>query len=290
MRIVLVESSVEHSIAPLLREWGFELVAAGELPEASPEEAAQDPLLFVFNHPDVSEVPKSIHECAKLAAGRPYRTLCLVDRAKPNAVAIAAAAGANDVVSWPGEAAELRFRVLSGKQMLEYERKAHYDYLSGLLNHGAIRDLLHRELQRSRRANAPVAVAMCDIDLFKQVNDTFGHQAGDAAIRAVANRLSSQVRPYDYVGRYGGDEFIVVLINCNPSQAMDICERMRHSVSAETVETTQGPVKISLSLGVVVLDPIRETDVARIVHFADIALYEAKRSGRNRVILASQMP
>lgn len=290
MRIILLESPTQTSLAPALAAAGHPCECLPTLTGVTLDPSADEPLLFVLNHPAAADLPRIAHECAHLTPGKPFHTLAIVDRSDEATIQAALDAGIHDLLCMPFAPAEMALRVRNAQMVVQYTRKALYDSLSGLLNHGAIADLLQRELQRARRTDSTVAVAMCDIDLFKQVNDNYGHQAGDAAIKAVASRLQSQVRPYDYVARYGGDEFLIVLVSCTPMQAQDICERMRQAIATVAVETSAGEIHIQMSLGLAVIDPTNEMDVSRIIHLADIALYEAKKSGRNRVILARQMP
>jgi len=129
-----------------------------------------------------------------------------------------------------------------------------------------------------------LAVLMIDIDHFKAVNDAYGHQAGDAVLKEVAARVSTTVRPYDSVGRYGGEEFLVILPGCDEPRAQIVAERLCCVVSREVVHTSAAEISVTLSLGLA-LSAQGETS-ERLVHAADRALYEAKRNGRNRVVVS----
>src|SRR5262249_34858078 len=132
----------------------------------------------------------------------------------------------------------------------DLHRKAMLDPLTHLWNRQAILDVLERELARSRRTGEPVAVLMADVDHFKKVNDTHGHQAGDFALLEVARRLRASVRPYDAIGRYGGEEFLIVLSSCGADSASKIGEKIRSRVGLAPVELAAGRLPITLSLGV----------------------------------------
>src|SRR5713226_2039822 len=138
--------------------------------------------------------------------------------------------GADDYLTKPFNAEELKARLRTGRRILELEDhlveareqmrfKATHDHLTTLWNRGVIMDLLGRELTRSQRENGCTAVLLGDLDRFKSVNDTHGHLVGDQVLREVARRLLLSVRSYDFVGRYGGEEFLVVLNNCRPDSA-----------------------------------------------------------------------
>lgn len=163
----------------------------------------------------------------------------------------------------------------------ELERKSSIDALTRMWNRGTIMTLLGAELARAKRGT-PVCVAMIDADHFKRVNDTHGHQVGDAVLVALATRIRGALREYDVVGRYGGEEFIAVLSNCKLEAAQVVCERIRGLVGDEPIATPAGPVTATVSIGLVAFDAER-ADLEAIIGAADAALYRAKNNGRNRV-------
>lgn len=158
------------------------------------------------------------------------------------------------------------------------------DSLTGLWNHEEILRILGNELVKVGREGGSVGVIMADLDFFKKINDTYGHLAGDAVISSAAKRLLSLVRPYDGVGRYGGEEFLIVLPGANPVCAADIAERMCAGMRQEDVDTPAGPIAVTMSLGVAVSGQGGgKDDVNSLVKAADDALYTAKENGRNQV-------
>ena len=144
-----------------------------------------------------------------------------------------------------------------------------------------------RELSRASRQGSPVAVTMADIDHFKAINDTYGHLAGDTVLREAAKRMNDLTRPYDGVGRYGGEEFMIVLAGCKFAGAATASERLRDAIAREPIKIEGGAVSITCSLGGASTDLIRDPDAKCLIRAADRALYRTKRMGRNRVELAA---
>ncbi len=173
-------------------------------------------------------------------------------------------------------------RSLTHHQLLAAART---DAKTGLLNATAWQEEAEREIVRARREGRPVAVVITDIDHFKRVNDTHGHLAGDVALRATVAALAGALRPYDVLGRFGGEEFTVVLPGAGPVEARDIAERLRRAVATVPVVLDDCVVELSVSVGVAVLGP-NGRDLTDLLAAADEALYRAKRAGRNQVALA----
>ena len=160
-------------------------------------------------------------------------------------------------------------------------REASRDSLTSLWNRKAILDILQRELLRTERRSESVGVIMADIDHFKDVNDSRGHAAGDLVLRIIASEIAAVVRPYDSVGRYGGEEFLVVAPDCSIAETWELAERIRSCVAHCSVEVGGTSVQVSLSLGIAI--GRSATDSEQLLHAADVALYQAKNAGRNRV-------
>jgi two-component system cell cycle response regulator len=167
------------------------------------------------------------------------------------------------------------------RQALEY--KSTHDALTGTWNRAEVLGILEREVARSRREGWQVSVIMVDVDLFKNINDTYGHLMGDAALREITARLLVSLRPYDVLGRYGGEEFLVVLGGCSPRNAQTLAERLREQVAAQPVAVADEEVTVTISAGVAAWNPNECGDIQALLRAADVALYEAKRNGRNRV-------
>jgi diguanylate cyclase (GGDEF)-like protein len=162
------------------------------------------------------------------------------------------------------------------------------DSKTGLLNAGTWQREAALEITRAFRARTPLAVAIADLDHFKAVNDTHGHLAGDRVLRAVADLLKAQMRAYDIAGRFGGEEFAVLLPHTRASQARQIAERIREQIFQLAIPldgpATVAPLRITISVGVAVTDQT-DRSLDELLAAADHALYQAKGSGRNRVVL-----
>jgi two-component system cell cycle response regulator len=199
-------------------------------------------------------------------------------------------AGADDYITKPFDLQELKARLRVGKRILELHEQlvsqATRDSLTSLLNRSAILDVLQKELIRSVREKTPVAAIMTDLDHFKHVNDTYGHLAGDAVLREAARRLSASLRAYDSVGRYGGEEFLVVAPSCSAAGGAEVAERLREAISGAPMDASGHAIVVTMSFGVAATCDIKQAN--QLLRMADDALYAAKKAGRNRVEVNSE--
>lgn len=222
--------------------------------------------------------------------------ILLTSRESKEDVVAGLESGADDYLVKPFIADELKARLRTGERILLLEDslveareqmrfKATHDDLTSLWNRGVILDLLGRELTRSQRENVCTTIILGDLDHFKNVNDTYGHLVGDQVLREVARRLLLSVRSYDFVGRYGGEEFLIVLNNCRPDSALGRAEQIRKSICTRPVHTDAGPLEVTMSLGVLLSCDWGHRPAEELLNEVDAALYAAKTEGRNRVKL-----
>ncbi|HEY4907786.1 MAG TPA: diguanylate cyclase [Candidatus Acidoferrum sp.] len=225
-----------------------------------------------------------------------YMVLLTSKEAKEDIVA-GLESGADDYLTKPFNVDELKARLRTGERILHLEGrlvearemmrfKATHDALTSIWNRGVIMDLLGRELMRSQRESACTIVLLGDVDHFKSVNDTHGHLVGDEVLQEIARRLLLSIRSYDFVGRYGGEEFLLVLNNCKPQFAEARAEDIRRIVSSRPVQTLAGPLNITMSFGLLLSDAWGVRPVEELLHEVDAALYAAKAAGRNCVRVA----
>jgi diguanylate cyclase (GGDEF)-like protein len=188
------------------------------------------------------------------------------------------------------ELVELAAMTIAGLNLRsKLENQSIRDGLTNLFNRHFLEIALEREVQRSTRSGAPLAVLMLDVDYFKSFNDLFGHEAGDVVLRSLAGCLQSSVRAEDIVCRYGGEEFVILLPEITPAMAADAAERLREQVAAMRVEFRGEPLRqISISVGLCTY-PDGASDAVELLRRADRALYQAKHAGRNQVHVAVEV-
>ncbi len=303
MRILIAddESLSRRMLQALLLKWGFDVLTAEDgaaaweylkAPDA-PRIALLDWMMPGRNGVDVCRALRKLRP-------EPYTYLLLLTaKDAKESVVEGLESGADDYLTKPFNPQELRARLRVGSRLLELEDrlvqaresmrfKATHDILTGLWNRGAILETLERETWRSRREGAALGVLIADLDHFKSVNDKYGHLAGDTVLREVTRRMQSDVRPYDAVGRYGGEEFLIVLPGCSGVQTRDKAERLREAILREPVATPAGVLTLTISIGGVSTADWPRDSANQILQMADSALYLAKEAGRNRTVMAGE--
>jgi diguanylate cyclase (GGDEF)-like protein len=300
LRVVVAEDSAvsRTMIHRLLSKLGFD-------PQVAADGAAGWDLLQTQDVPTIAILDwmmpgmEGIEICRKIrqATHQHYTyTILLTGKTEKNDIIEGLQAGADDYMTKPFDAEELQARLVVAQRIIRFQEElfaarevlrnqASHDYLTQLLNRGGIMEALEQELSRSRRTGEPFSVILVDIDHFKHINDTYGHLTGDEVLFEVANRVRSCMRSYDSVGRYGGEEFLLVIPGCDHSQAFQVAEKIRLAVNQNPIRTSRLDRSLTISLGVATRKT--ETSIEALLMAADSALYRAKKSGRNRAEMSS---
>jgi diguanylate cyclase (GGDEF)-like protein len=296
MKVCIADDDKFNRVAlkKMLSNWGFDVVTAGNGAEAW--EIMQDdesPRLVILDWvmPEIDGVEVCRRIRQKFQSDNDYRFIILLTAQGSKAdIVEGLTAGADDYVTKPFDPHELQMRIRAGKRIIELQEKlrfnAMHDPLTGILNRGAVLERLHCELARSRRENQPMTLALLDLDHFKVVNDTYGHLAGDEVLRETTRRIKSIVRDYDILGRYGGEEFLIVIPGADRQSALSVYERIREGIGSPPMNTSAAPLVVTVSMGVAEYDGTMSDE--ELIQLADDALYRAKDLGRNRVVCAEQ--
>jgi two-component system cell cycle response regulator len=292
VKIMLVEDSPieRRKIGRYLKEWNLEFVVIENGADAwdvlqGPDMPSLVLLDWMLPGMDGIELCRRIRTLG--ASGTYIYTVMLTAKDKKHDLLTAMAAGADDYLPKPIDPSELRARIMVGKRIFELQQTlkfaATHDFLTSLLNRAEILASLKRELSRNERKGTPTAIILGDLDHFKQVNDSLGHAAGDGVLKEVAQRMQSDLRAYDLAGRYGGEEFLLVLPNCDLATATRRADEIRGLISKHSIVTTFARVHVTISMGITVSDGTQRLTIEDLLLQADEALYRAKANGRNCV-------
>jgi two-component system cell cycle response regulator len=283
-----------------LTEWGFQPVLVNDGKQAldalsakfAPRLAVLDWMMPIMDGPTVTR------HIRKQEFGPYTYVVMLTARTEADDLISAFAAGIDDFLTKPFNAEELRQRLRAGQRILNLHDKlnqtletlkfqATHDALTGIWNRSATLDALERELGRAgRNLKTPEAtsIVMLDLDRFKSINDTHGHLAGDKVLVSIGEVIRKSLRSYDYVGRYGGEEFIVILPSTAREQVEIVVERIRRNIEKTPVQVGGLSIQVTASLGVATAQ--KDNDVEELIKVADEAMYRAKKNGRNRCVFA----
>jgi two-component system cell cycle response regulator len=312
MKVLVAESDVEarESLQESLDGWGYQVALAEDPVETMATFRRQAPPAIVIlgtlgDHATTKQVCREVREFGD----RPYvYVLLLALKADSGQILEALEAGADDYLTAPYDQMELKARLRAGKRILDLREElrraqatigyqAYHDPLTGLWNRGAIMDALQRELARVRREKTPVGLLMVSIDGLKEINDKYGHMAGDAAIRATARELRASLRPYDALGRYGGEAFVMIVTGCDSRSALKQAERFHGVLKGRTVDISQwgkfvsgkdAELPVLYSIGVV--SGTGEHDSETLLRTLEGAVRAARSAGGNRIELVTPPP
>ena len=301
MKILIAEDDPAYRrlLEDILVKWGYDVVVARDGMEAYQ-------ILLTDNAPKLAildwKMPEmeGIEVCQKIRkdADDFYTYIILLtSQQRDEDLVIGMEAGADDYIIKPFKHNELKARLRAGRRIIELQNellaareilhaKATHDSLTGLWNHEEILNILGKELARCERDGECVSIIMADIDHFKKINDTIGHMAGDAVLRLTAQKMHSLMRTYDSIGRYGGEEFLVILPECCLECAVAFANRLCSWIGSDKMDTAEGLIPVTISFGVAASGRDSRRDQQALVRAADAALYKAKENGRNRVEVA----
>jgi len=305
MRVLIADDDAvsRRLLEAHLSRWGYQVQAAADGDQAwgmlqqadAPNLAILDWMMPGLSGPEVCRRVRS--------SGQESYTyiLLLTARNQKQDLIAGMEAGADDYLTKPFDAQELNVRLRAGRRILELQaelvaarealrEQATHDSLTKSWNRTAILEILGRELAKGEREASAVSLIMADLDHFKRINDTWGHVAGDAVLREVARRMQASVRAYDAVGRYGGEEFLIVAPGAAGPAAVHLAERLRSAISQEPLGLTDCTLSVTVSLGVSFSVPGLGISQEALIRAADEALYRAKGLGRNRVEWVAPSP
>ncbi|WP_273149992.1 diguanylate cyclase [Methylophaga thiooxydans] len=304
MRILIVDDNptIRMTLEGLLKKHDCEIYEADSGFKALDIIQSDQPPELIFmdwNMPGLSGVEVTTLLRETVAENQPY-VIIISSNSDSEHVIKALSYGADDYIVKPidGRFLNAKFavaqRILGIQEKLRQtnlvlEKLAYYDELTGVLNRRAGNASFQVEMDRAIRKGQNVCIAMVDIDHFKKINDTFGHQAGDEVLKAFSRVLRQTMRPYDIVCRYGGEEFMLIAEINNKDEASDLFERVRETISTKEIRHANQSISITASFGVHVFIPRTDMVLISLVQKADEALYEAKSAGRNKVIISANL-
>jgi diguanylate cyclase (GGDEF)-like protein len=302
MRILIADDSLvsRHLLEATLRKWSYDVVVACDGTEAWNVLRGEDPpgiAILDWMMPGMSgpEVCKKVRDRAQTGDLNYTYVLLLTSKSQREDLIEGMEAGADDYLTKPFDQYELRVRLKAGTRVIDLQRQllaareelreqATKDFLTRIWNRSSILEILERELARGSREKKPVGIVLADLDHFKAINDTYGHFAGDAVLREFTRRMGAVMRPYDSIGRYGGEEFLAVLPGCDELATISQAERMRMTICAEPIHLDDHDHPLTASFGACCWKPGMTVTAEALIRTADASLYAAKRQGRNQTV------
>jgi two-component system, cell cycle response regulator len=301
MKILIADDSIisRHLLEATLRKWGYDVIVACDGIEAWDELQKDDgPSIAILDWVMPGLTGPEVCRLVRQNAREPYTYLLLLtSKSSKEDLIEGMEAGADDYITKPFDQHELKVRLRAGTRIVELQselltaretlrEQATKDFLTRVWNRSSILEILDRELARGEREDRSVGVVLIDLDRFKNINDTYGHFAGDAVLHEAARRLQSAIRSYDAIGRYGGEEFLVVLPGCDEACTFGQAERLRRFLREDALQLGECSHTLTASFGACSSQAGVKTASESLIRIADDALYRAKREGRDRVVYA----
>lgn len=312
MSVLVIEADgqVRKTLSDTLASWGYQVEVAEESARAMEVVRKEvGPRLLLLGSMREASMPRQFCRQIRELGDHPYFYVVMVaPQGQSQHILEALEAGADDYLTIPLDSLELKARLRAGKRILDLREElsraqatigyqAYHDPLTGLWNRGAILDALRRELARVRREKSPVGLIMASIDGLKSINESYGHMAGDAVIRSTARHLRTCLRPYDALGRFGGEAFLIIVTCCDSHNAMRQAERFQEVLKGNKVDISQwgkfaegqdATIVTGHSFGVV--SGGGENDPDTLLQSVEAALRKAKNDGGGRIELNQAPP
>jgi diguanylate cyclase (GGDEF)-like protein len=298
MRVLIADDDPMQRLflARCLSSWGYETLVVEDGEEAwriLQRDDAPQMVLLDWMMPGMDGTILCQH--VRSLRDRPYTYVVLLTARRDQQDLLSGlGAGADDYMTKPVNTPELQARLRSGQRIIDLQNRlrlayetqkyeATHDSLTEIWNRPAILDLFSRECAKAARQKSTIGVLIADVDHFKIINDQFGHVCGDIALREIARRMQASLRVYDFMGRYGGEEFLILVPGCDPHSVCEVAERIRLGVSEHPINARDNQIAVTLSIGVNTSSPVSVEQRDELLQCADHALYRAKENGRNRI-------
>jgi two-component system cell cycle response regulator len=298
VKILIADDSIvsRHLLEATLCKWGYDVAVACDGAQALDLlQQDQAPALAILDWMMPGMTGLEVCRRIRQRGREPYiYILLLTSKSQKEDLIEGMEAGADDYITKPFDQHELQVRLRAGKRLADLQaqlmaarealrEQATKDSLTHLWNRSSILDMLARELSRSSRERVPVGVVIVDLDHFKSVNDSHGHLAGDAVLCEAARRMQGAIRQYDSMGRYGGEEFLILLPGCDEQSSFTQADRLRKQLAQAEMSLHETSLRLTASFGVTCAMPGEPWSQEMLIRKADEALYLAKKLGRNRV-------
>jgi len=304
MRVLIAEDDIVSRcvLEGLLQKWDYQVVSVTNGRAAWDLLQRPDPpglIILDWMMPGMSgeEICRKLRQ--KESGFHPY-IIMLTGKGQKEDFVRGFDAGVDDYLTKPFDQEELRVRIHAGERIVRLQiesavavkslrKQATHDDLTGILNRAAVFGELQKELGRISRTSESVAVVMSDLDHFKPINDTYGHHVGDHVLVEVAKAMVTVTRSYESVGRYGGDEFLLVLTDCELETAVHVADRCRREIASREIIFAGSTIPVTASFGVACSRQLEQPSEEQLIRTADAALYQAKNKGRDFVVAAKNL-